>query len=185
MRSPPTSASGRSRSPWTAKDLPTLHRRLEANESAVLSFLKTRFPDDEARAGEAEVVDRHQQGMYTDERYQGKLTVTLRTDQVDKLHAAMAETDALIAEGVALVREWSRSTSWMFTGLDGIKPDMIAEATRDARRAAEQFARDAESAVGPIQRANQGYFSIEDRDPFSPEVKRVRVVTTITFLLDD
>ena len=62
---------------------------------------------------------------------------------------------------------------------------MIAEATRDARRAAEQFAEDSGSRVGAIRKAQQGYFSINDRDQFSPEVKTLRVVTTIEFLLVD
>ena len=62
---------------------------------------------------------------------------------------------------------------------------MIAEATRDARRSAEQFAGDSGSQVGGIRNAQQGYFSIQDRDKFSPEFKKIRVVTTVQFFLED
>lgn len=166
-------------------DLETLHERLARREASVTAFLAERFEGGEIRASEPEVTDRHQVGTYGGERYVAQMTVTLRTDKVERLHRAMEETDVLVAQGVALVRSWEQRTSWMFTGLEEVKPDMIAEATRDARKAAERFARDAESAVGRIRTASQGYFSIDDRDPFSPEVKRVRVVTTITFLLED
>lgn len=81
--------------------------------------------------------------------------------------------------------------SYSFTGLNAIKPEMVAEATRDARAAAEQFAQDSGADVGVIRNATQGYFTIEARDgetggwgvsdtPF----KKVRVVTTVNFSLD-
>lgn len=82
-------------------------------------------------------------------------------------------------------RDYEVRTQYLFTQLEAIKPEMIAEATRDARRAAEQFAHDSGSRVGAIRTAQQGYFSIEDRDAFSPERKRVRVVTTVQYLLED
>jgi len=62
---------------------------------------------------------------------------------------------------------------------------MIAAATKDARHAAEQFASDSGSRVGTIRSAQQGYFTIEDRDGFSPEVKKIRVVTTVEYFLED
>ncbi|MGD8733526.1 MAG: hypothetical protein PVI08_03495, partial [Gammaproteobacteria bacterium] len=65
------------------------------------------------------------------------------------------------------------------------KPQMIAEATVDARRAAQQFAQDSQSRVGAIRTARQGYFSISDLDAFSPERKTVRVVTTVEYFLVD
>ncbi len=79
---------------------------------------------------------------------------------------------------------------YSFTKLNDVKPAMIAEATRDARQGAEQFAKDSGTEVGGIKSATQGYFSIGARDgdnagsgsesPF----QKVRVVTTIDFYLD-
>ena len=75
-------------------------------------------------------------------------------------------------------------TEFLFTGLDAIKPDMIAEATADARNAAQQFAEDSGSGVGGIRQATQGYFSIEDLDSYTPHIKRIRVVTTVDYALE-
>ena len=81
--------------------------------------------------------------------------------------------------------------SYTFTKLNDIKPEMVAEATRDARAAAEQFAKDSGASVGAIKDATQGYFTIDARDgdgggwgvSDSP-YKKVRVVTTVNFSLD-
>ena len=93
------------------------------------------------------------------------------------------------SKGVVL--EDGSGISYTFTELNAIKPAMVAEATRDARAAAEQFAKDSGADVGGIRKATQGYFSIDARDgeaggwgigdtPF----KKVRVVTTVDFALD-
>ena len=62
---------------------------------------------------------------------------------------------------------------------------MIAEATKNAREAANKFAEDSESKLGKIKSAYQGQFSIEDRDNYTPYIKTVRVVTTLTYFLED
>jgi hypothetical protein len=82
--------------------------------------------------------------------------------------------------------------SYTFTKLNSIKPEMVAQATRDARKSAEQFAKDSGTDVGSIKSATQGYFEVTARDgdasggwgisdtPF----KKVRVVTTVEYYLD-
>jgi len=78
---------------------------------------------------------------------------------------------------------------YLFSRLNEIKPEMIAEATAAAREAAEQFARDASADVGDLRRANQGVFEIRARDQAAgiPEeqqpVKTVRVVSTVEYYL--
>ncbi|MEG1574284.1 MAG: SIMPL domain-containing protein, partial [Bacteroidales bacterium] len=76
-------------------------------------------------------------------------------------------------------------TQFLFTELNKIKPSMIEEATKNARSTAEKFAKDSDSELGKISSANQGQFSIEDRDNNTPYIKQVRVVTTVSYYLED
>jgi hypothetical protein len=61
---------------------------------------------------------------------------------------------------------------------------MIAEATKNARKAADQFAADSNSKIGNIKSAEQGYFSIEDKDDSTPYIKKIRVVTNVVYYLE-
>ncbi|HKI80862.1 MAG TPA: hypothetical protein VKA04_04395, partial [Pseudodesulfovibrio sp.] len=97
----------------------------------------------------------------------------------------MSVAGELVSRGVLLVQNYEFRPTFAFTGLNGIKPDMIAEATRNARDAARQFAEDSGSRVGGIKRATQGYFSLQDRDQYTPEIKKVRVVTSVDYFLED
>jgi hypothetical protein len=119
------------------------------------------------------------------DRYVAEQTMTLRSAKITPVKVAMQQSGELIREGVALVRSYEYNTTFLYTALDTIKPAMIAEATKDARKAAEQFARDSGSRVGAIRNAQQGFFDIQDRDAFSPEIKKVRVVTTVQYFLED
>jgi hypothetical protein len=80
--------------------------------------------------------------------------------------------------------EYGDQPEFLFTELNQIKPDMIQEATANARAAAEKFAQDSKTKVGAIRRASQGAMEIEDRDKASPEKKIIRVVTTIDFFVE-
>jgi hypothetical protein len=173
----------------TANELAAAQARIDRDAERIRAFLKERgFEDGEVQAGPPTVTDRMAEGGYGNqgvERYVVRGLLTVRSPGIAKVREASGDTARLVADGVALVRDYEVRTQYLFTQLDRIKPEMIAEATRDARRAAEQFAHDSGSRVGAIRTAQQGYFSVEDRDAFSPERKKVRVVTTVQYLLED
>jgi len=131
--------------------------------------------------------------QYSDNLGQQSYTVRqrlqLRTTDIARAQAAVARQFDLVRRGVVL--EEGSGMSYAFTRLDEIKPEMVAEATQDARASANQFAEDSGTGVGGIRSATQGYFSIESRDGDAggygvadTPYKLVRVVTTIDFYLD-
>ncbi len=115
-------------------------------------------------------------------------TVQLRTNDVMKARAAFSRQAELLRDGVEMT---SSNVSYTFTRLNALKPEMIAEATQNARRSAEEFARDSGASVGRIKSASQGYFSVGPRDGEECEgcgssgspspYQKVRVVTTIDY----
>jgi len=113
----------------------------------------------------------------------------LRTTDIDRAQDAVARQFDLVRRGVVL--EEGSGMSYTFTRLNEIKPEMVAEATQDARASANQFADDSGTGVGGIRSATQGYFSVASRDGDAggygvadTPYKLVRVVTTIDFYLD-
>lgn len=111
----------------------------------------------------------------------------LRTTDIARAQRAVAQQFDLVRRGVTL--QEGSGMRYSFTRLNDIKPPMVAAATKDARAAAEQFARDSGARVGGIKSATQGYFSIEPRDgeadgASDTPYKKVRVVTTVDFYLD-
>ena len=110
----------------------------------------------------------------------------LRTSQLAALRQAQQQAGELVRAGVVLMHQWGAQTQFLFTELNAIKPDMIAEATRNGRQAAARFAEDSGAKVGRLLRARQGLFTITDRDAHSPEIKHIRVVSTLEYqLIDD
>ncbi|MFN7136902.1 MAG: SIMPL domain-containing protein, partial [Thermomonas sp.] len=90
-----------------------------------------------------------------------------------------------VARGVMLNAEQGGGPQFDYTRLNDIKPALIAEATAAARKSAEQFAKDSGARLGGIRTANQGVVSIENRDAGSPQIKKIRVVSTVEYFLTD
>ena len=98
----------------------------------------------------------------------------------------MSRQGELLTQGVAVsATDYQNQITYDYTDLNKIKPKMIEEATKNAREAADKFAKDSESHLGKIKDASQGQFSIEDRDANTPFIKEVRVVSTIDYYLKD
>lgn len=119
-------------------------------------------------------------------RYIAKNVVTVCTSDVDKVLALMSSQADLLKKGVVVAgNDWENPVEFKYEGLNGIKPQMIEEATKNAREVAEKFAKDSDSKIGKIKTASQGSFSIEARDSNTPYIKRVRVVTSVTYYLNN
>ncbi|MBR4454508.1 MAG: SIMPL domain-containing protein [Bacteroidales bacterium] len=121
-----------------------------------------------------------EKGRYT---YLAKQVILVRSSNVEAVMAAQASSLDLAGKGIAVSQDYESMISFEFTKLNDIKPEMIAEATQNAREVAEQFARDSHSKVGKISQATQGYFTIENAAQGLEQVKHVRVVTSIVYLL--
>lgn len=181
-------------------DLNAAHARLERSIAGVRQFLARQsldtsqislqgFSVSDAQATEYGGAERSRPN-----RYVIKETVLLRSSDPEKVLAASQRVGELASAGVALSSgaEYGQGgPTFIFTGLNKLKPQMIAEATARAREAADQFARDSRSALGGIRQASQGVFEILPRDEApgltegSQVAKRVRVVSTVDYFLRD
>lgn len=169
-------------------NLPQLYDQIESNNKKITDFLTNNgITKSEYTIGAPGVSDNQQNyygGNRPEYRYSVTMTVTVASEQVDKVRELINRQGELLKEGVSLVTgNWDGRVSYMFTKLNDIKPEMIAEATQNARKAAEKFADDSGSKIGKIKDARQGQFSIDDRDEYTPYIKKVRVVTSINYYI--
>ena len=187
-------------------DLAQLYAKTESDKKTILQFLDQQgIQSSEIELGVLRVVDTQANeyggGNRPPHRYIVEQVITVRTARVDQVAAAAQKTLQLLQKGIVLNSNPGQGLAYKFTGLNSIKPDMITEATRNARAAADRFARDSGSQVGAIRQANQGVFSILPADQGSATgesgelgggefgadgslMKTVRIVTTVQYYLD-
>ena len=174
-----------------ANDLKALQQQITQSRDTVRQFLVAAgFDEKEISIGPPQIADAEMNARADAEdkkpafRYSATVTTLLRSSRVDEVRKAMETSDQLVQSGIALAGgEYSSRAEFIFTGINAIKPAMIEEATMNARKAAEQFAKDSKSNVGSIRRATQGGVEINDRDSSSPHRKIVRIVTTVDYFL--
>jgi hypothetical protein len=170
------------------EDLPTVQAQIDRDLGLVRTFLQQQgYADDTISIGRLEVTDTRSQTYAPSEgtpRYIVAQSVTVRTNDVARVAQTERALNDLVRQGVLL--DFTAPT-YVFTGLNDVRPEMIAEATASARSGAEQFANDSGAPLGPIRQATQGSFEIlarEDVDNESTSLnKRVRVVATVTYQL--
>ncbi len=186
-------------------DLTALYAKTEADKKVILDFLQQQtIQPNEIELGVIRVVDTQANeyggGQRAPHRYIVEQQITVRTARVDVVATAAQKTMALLQKGIVLGGNPGQGLAYKFTALNSIKPDMITEATRNARAAADRFASDSGSKVGAIRQANQGVFSILPADQGAAGepgeggemsygadaslMKTVRVVTTVQYYLE-
>lgn len=174
-----------------SNDLGQLEHDLLSHTETVKTFFSSQgFSEEEITIGSPSIQDTRAEyyggGSGYQYRYVAKTDFTIRTSDIEKLQNSLGQITSIVSKGIILgSKNYWQQVEYLYTKLNEIKPDMIEEATRNAREAAEKFARDSDSEVGKIKSASQGLFSIQNRDINTGHIKKVRVVSTVVFYLED
>lgn len=172
-------------------DLSNLYSVIESKSGLVVTFLKNNgFTDDEITISQPAIFDRQAQNYGEASkslfRFAASTTITVYSKNVSLVRETMKKVVELVKEGIAISgQDYQNKTEFLFTDLNKIKPEMIEEATKNAREVAAKFAKDSGSKLGKIKNASQGQFTINDRDASTQHIKKVRVVSTIAYYLSD
>ena len=171
-----------------ADDIQSIYDQTDRNNATIMSFLKSGgITASEITVSVPQISDKYANEYGSNDRafrYIATNVVTVCTDKVDVVLELMSKQSDLLKKGIVTGgNSWENPVEFKYEGLNGIKPEMIEEATKNAREAAEKFAKDSDSRLGKIKTANQGTFSIENRDSNTPYIKKVRVVTYVTYYL--
>lgn len=169
-------------------DLQSAQAKADADTKSIRTFFTSLgFDADAIQPTGANVSSYTNDGITT---FTVKQRMSLRTTDIKKAEAAVKKQFDIVKSGVQI--EEGSGMAYTYTKLNAIKPAMVAEATKDARKSAEQFAKDSGTGVGSIKSATQGYFEVTSRDgdgeggwgASDTPYKKVRVVTTVEYYLD-
>ena len=171
----------------TGNDLQLLYSTIKTKQDAIIRFLKTNgIAESDIMVNAPRVNDRDANDYSSErstERYNVTSVITVSTADVDKVSALIVRQGELLREGIAIVDSYDSSVNYELTSFKEIKPKMMDEAIENAKKTAVQFAEQSGLKLGKIDTADQGYFSIDDRDSNTPQIKKLRVVTTINYSL--
>jgi hypothetical protein len=172
------------------EEISGLYKVSEQQQVTITNLMKENgFDDDEIEIG---IIDYHyreyrdENQLLVDQEHQLIGSISVETNKVRLVSKVRASVNKLIAQGINIS---NGAPSYRFTKLNDIKPDMLREATKNARIAANEFAESAGVSVGGIRSARQGGFYIRDAGEEYGDTQKiekdVRIVTTITFYLTD
>lgn len=171
-------------------DLPELYQRINTTTAKVKAFLKQHgIKDDEINVNAPIVIDLNADQYSNNNRgfrYNITSTITVTSQNVKLVRSIMAKQGELLKQGVAVLDGgYENRITYEYVGFKKMKPQMMQEAIKNAEATAQEFATNSNSKLNKITKADQGQFSIDDRDANTPYIKKVRVVTTITYSLKD
>ena len=163
-----------------SNNIDLLYSDIEKNILVIKTFLKEKgFEDSEINVAPVNIYqDTYKDALF---RYNSNTQLSVYTKKVDLVRSASKDTLLLVKKGVTLNQN---SINFEFSDINSVKPEMLTEAIKNAKDTAAQFAKESGSSLGSVSRGNQGVFDISDKDPGSPEFKKIRVVSTLRFLLN-
>ncbi len=166
-------------------DLPALYQRINEQAGKIKAFLVANGLDENEITVNPPRVNDLEANTWSENRksyrYTAETSVTVYTSKVEQVNKIIPKQGDLLEQGVAIE---SGYPDYQLASFQELKPEMMAEAIKAAKKTADQFAEASGSSLGGILSAGQGQFEIDDRDQNTPYIKKVRVVTTITYSLD-
>lgn len=171
-------------------DLPELYQTINNTTGTIRKFLlQNGLKADEISVNAPVVIDLNAE-RYGENRnpYRYNITsiITVTSSNMKLVRSIIARQGELLKKGVAIVDGgYENPVKYEFVAFRQMKPKMMQEAIENAEQTATQFAENSKSQIDKIMNADQGQFSIEDRDSNTPYIKKVRVVTTVTYSLKD
>ena len=170
----------------TGNDLPMLYESINLQTTKIKQFLKQNgLEEKEITVNPPSISDleaREWGDNNKNFRYIVSTTITVATGKVEEVKKAIFQQAELLKQGVAIENS---DAQYEYASFQQMKPEMMAEAIKNAQKTAEQFAEASNARLGEIQTAGQGQFEIDNRDQNTPYIKKLRVVTTITYSLKD
>lgn len=174
-----------------SNELQALYASMERQTATIQEFLHSNgIENNEITVSQPSITDKlaqqYESAVRAEFRYAAVQTVTVYSKKVDQIRKMMNKLSELGKKGIVISGgDYRAATEYIFTRLNEVKPPMIEDATKKAREVAEKFAQDSNSKLGKIKSANQGTFTISDRDKNNPHLKIVRVVCTVEYYLTD
>ena len=171
-------------------DLHELYNKIGVTQGKIKSFLlRNGTKEAELTVNAPQVVDlnaREYGERNQPYRYIVTSVITVTSQNVKQVRSIIAKQGDLLKEGVAIVGGgYENPVKYEYISFKEMKPKMMQEAIENAEKTAQQFAENSHSQLNKIVSADQGQFSIENRDENTPYIKKVRVVTTVTYSLKD
>lgn len=170
----------------TGNDLPSLYEEINKQVNKIKKFLlDSNIPESDITINPPSISDLEAQTWSENRknfRYIINTNITVCSKKVSEVNKAIAKQGELLKQGIAIDGNYP---DYEYVSFQSMKPEMMAEAIKNAQKTAQQFAEASNSELGNIQSADQGQFDISDRDENTPYIKKIRVVTTVTYSLKD
>lgn len=172
----------------TGNDLQQVYANSSAKISKISKFLTDNgIASSDISVGTPIVTDNEADRWSADRipyRFKIKTVLSVNSSEVDKVRGLISRQGELLQQGIAIINnEYSEPVSYSYVSFQEMKPRMMEEAIANAQATAKQFAQNSGSRLGKILSADQGQFSINSKDENNPQIKKLRVVTTITYQL--
>ncbi len=186
---------------FSGDEVQNLLNQAEAKKEAVLAHLRSSgYADTAVKFDRLHVYDgqRYYESQWRNgqevqvkvDRYSVTQNITVKSADVENTED---EKDKLNIDLVSKNLSCRLYTNYSFPELNTVKPQLIAESTKNARIAGEQFANDSQAKLGKIKTASQGQITIAGKyyheeemvdKPKEPYLQKARVVSTIVFFLE-